>query len=691
MRAVSKSDFPQAKKRMGIQGQLLIAVIVALTLVFSVLGYIVLSSAVKGLNGVTQKTIDSMAGELSGRLRVTFEKAVTATDNLASYLADLTEAGVIDREHVDKLIYDTLDNSNELVSGTFALWEPGVFPQNSGEEGEAADNSRFMAWYSRGSSLQAPIEHDPDSASLPTYLEYYEKAKQSQTLLHSEPFYTEVDGKMSICGLVIAPIIVDGEFIGAVGMESQVGSFQSTVDTLAEKGLRIQMVSTGGIIISDTNKDAILTPANLNDDIRAAIKAGSNYSTISGKEYKVYLPLPISGSIDPLILCVATSNRTAASSSLLRVSVLVASILLVAVAIAAILYSKSIAKQLFNLASYAEKISEGNLAVSDDFRTHFHETDVLVSSMKRVKESIERMSATLDHTSAAVIEGDLTQRAELDQFSGEYGKIMLGLNRIQDSFSHLVKNIKESATSLASASMQISDGAQDLAHGSTEQAASIEEISATVSEIVSQAKQNSESASSARELAEFVHMAAEIGKDKMNDLLKALHEINEASGNISNIIRTIEDIAFQTNILALNASVEAARAGAHGKGFAVVAEEVKNLATKSANAAKETNALINTSINKAKGGVVIGEGLHKALFNVVDNILNAVTAIQGIDEASKLQVSSIDQLNLGIDQISNVVQSNTAAAEESASSSEEMFAQAQLLNDLVANYKVNNG
>ena len=168
-------------------------------------------------------------------------------------------------------------------------------------------------------------------------------------------------------------------------------------------------------------------------------------------------------------------------------------------------------------------------------------------------------------TADDIIAGNLLERAEASEYNGDYGEIMAGLNRIMDAISELVKGIKDSAANVAAASQQLSDGSQALAQGSTEQAASVEEINATVSEVVQLTRVNSENAATARQISEKVHEEAEAGSDKMNRLLQALEEINIASTNISNIIKTIEDIAFQTNILALNASVEAARAGAHGK------------------------------------------------------------------------------------------------------------------------------
>ena len=174
----------------------------------------------------------------------------------------------------------------------------------------------------------------------------------------------------------------------------------------------------------------------------------------------------------------------------------------------------------------------------------------------------------------------------------------------------------------------------------------------------------------------------------MKQLADALEAINKSSSYISNVIKIIEDIAFQTNILALNASVEAARAGAHGKGFSVVAEEVKNLAGKSAAAAKETSALLGDSISKSKHGLAIGEDMEKALSGIVGSLSISVASITEIAEDCNRQVEIFEQVNSGLNQISMVVQSNTATAEESAASSEEMAAQSSMLMEMVSNYRI---
>ena len=348
--------------------------------------------------------------------------------------------------------------------------------------------------------------------------------------------------------------------------------------------------------------------------------------------------------------------------------------------------SRVVKNPIIQLSDYAQKLANGDM----DFTIETNSTNEmgqLAISFQQVQDSIKKILDDVNGFGGNIISGNLADRVDVSLYTGDYKKIMIGLNHIVDLISELIKNIKESADHVASASQEISGGSQHLAQGSTEQAAAIEEISATVVEMVEQTEKNSDSATTAKQLSETVHMEAENGNEKMHKLLSMLEEINAASADIANINKAIEDIAFQTNILALNASVEAARAGVHGKGFAVVAEEVKNLAAKSASAAEETSAIINTSIDKAKGGVGIGADMQRSLSEMVGSINSAVDAISQIATESKNQVMTINQLNKGLEQISQVVNNNTATAEESASSSEEMSHQAAILKEMVSKYR----
>jgi methyl-accepting chemotaxis protein len=244
---------------------------------------------------------------------------------------------------------------------------------------------------------------------------------------------------------------------------------------------------------------------------------------------------------------------------------------------------------------------------------------------------------------------------------------------------------------VAAGSSQIAEGAQHLAKGTLEQNETIQGLSEAIGDLADKTKGNAQKAGRAAELSESIFQNARKGTGQMDNMMSAVQEIRESSHKVNSVIKAIDDIAFQTNILALNAAVEAARAGQHGKGFAVVAEEVRNLASKSAEAAKETGAMIENSIEKAQLGTRITGETAESLTEIVSGINESSVFIREIARASEEQSVGIDQINIGIDQVALVVQQNSATAQESAASSEEMSGQSATLQGLISQFKLKGG
>ena len=338
-------------------------------------------------------------------------------------------------------------------------------------------------------------------------------------------------------------------------------------------------------------------------------------------------------------------------------------------------------------ADILQEMAKGNLQIvmEGDYRgDHAMIKSAMNETIKNLRSYISEISSVLE----AIGEGNLNV-AITAEYKGDFVEIKDSLNSIVTSLSRVLGEINDAAEQVASGSRQVSDGSQALSQGSTEQSSAIRQLTASIAEVDYQTRQNAVNANKASKLAGNARVNAEKGTNQMREMLNSMAEINDSSSNISKIIKVIDDIAFQTNILALNAAVEAARAGQHGKGFAVVAEEVRNLAARSSAAARETTELIECSINKVEIGTKIANETASALLEIVESIEKSANLAGGIADASNDQASGIDQITKGIEQVSQIVQNNSASAEESAATSEELSGQAELLKEMVGQFRIN--
>ncbi|MCL2819639.1 MAG: methyl-accepting chemotaxis protein [Oscillospiraceae bacterium] len=373
---------------------------------------------------------------------------------------------------------------------------------------------------------------------------------------------------------------------------------------------------------------------------------------------------------------------------------LIIGVLVVALAAAvflALYISGLISKPLVILSTFMKKAgTTGDIALSPDDMSNINK---FAQGKDEIGQTIAGSAAFLQHVTniagklETIANGDLTIDVQMLSNSDTMGK---SLSQMVDNLNNILNGIQTSTSQVSTGAKQVADGAQALAQGSTEQAASVQELSSSIAEIASKTKENAETAGKTSKLSETIKQNALKGSTQMDDMIGAVKEINDASQSISKIIKTIDDIAFQTNILALNAAVEAARAGQHGKGFAVVAEEVRNLASKSAEAARDTGDMIQNSMEKAEFGSQIAGETAESLKDIVEGISESSELISEIARSSEEQSLGISQINTGIDQVAQVVQQNSATAEQSAAASEEMSSQSTMLEELISQFKIKN-
>jgi len=343
--------------------------------------------------------------------------------------------------------------------------------------------------------------------------------------------------------------------------------------------------------------------------------------------------------------------------------------------------ARSISVPLGDAAQMLEEIADGHL----QRRLNLQRKDEIGSLAGTMDKFADSLQQEIVEPLGKLAQGDL--RIEVIPRDDE-DVLRNALKKLGDDLSSIVQDIQDASEQIDSGSGQVADSSQALSQGATQQASSLEEISSSLQQLSSQTEHNADSSRTAQQLTEAVKRDAEAGNTQMEQLNGAMGEIVKASDDISKIIKVIDEIAFQTNLLALNAAVEAARAGQHGKGFAVVAEEVRNLAGRSAKAARETSDLIQGAMEKAEVGSSMANMTGESLAKIVTGVVKASDIVAEIAHASTEQAEGIKQITVGVGQIDDVTQQNTASAEETAAASAELRNQAANLNALVQHFQL---
>lgn len=358
--------------------------------------------------------------------------------------------------------------------------------------------------------------------------------------------------------------------------------------------------------------------------------------------------------------------------------------------LAMVIISRKIAAALQNAISEMQQafslLKAGRFDVQVNYSANT-EIGQLCETINETTQALHQNIAGIANTLDLMASGKINITSDRE-YAGDFQRIHQSIRQLSNVLVDNVTQISRTSQEVNSSADQVASASQSLAQGATEQASSIQELSATIADVSEQVQHNAADASDANSTSTTAQEKTQDAAQKMEHMLGAMADITDASQQIKNIIKTIDDIARQTNILALNAAVEAARAGAAGKGFAVVAEEVRNLAGKSAEAAKNTTGLIENSIHAVEKGKNIVDETARTMQEVLTATQKSSEIVSRIADASETQATSISEISLGVDQISSVVQTNSATAEQSAASSQEMADHAASLQQLVKYYSL---
>lgn len=599
---------------------------------------------------------------------------------------ELSKAGTLTEEFLVATSRHSAASDNGLY-GIGIMFEPEAFPGNGKEMPD-------YSFYADSRSGDVTYEDLLGDYAVYSQEDYYYRTVQEQEVTFTDPFL--YDGQWTVT--IGTPVIYQGKVMAVVISDIGLDCFDkvdATSDTYPSMYANIQ-TNTG--VMAYDSRDGV----EFGTLVRDLFQKESNYQiylseTQKGQPffinalsqdgstlYRNYYPMQAGGATWWAMTAVLEADILSATQTTTIVLIVIALISIILISGVTVIVLRRTLKPINGVVEVAQSISRGNLNVELKAESE-DEIGILTNTFAATVTFLKTLISDISHVLNEISRNNLnvdTQAA----YTGDFVTMENAVKDIVMNLNRVLAEIASNSEQVSGGAQQLADASQSLAEGATDQASSVEELFALIGETTEHVNYSIDSIKNASAQVERVGTEVSASNQEMKSMMGAMEEITETSRQIENIINSIESIASQTNLLSLNAAIEAARAGDAGRGFAVVAAEIRQLSNESAEAVNNTRELIGNSIQAVQNGTRVAGRMEELLSALVTRIDEVVRTMDVLAEKTAVQVDSMTQVNQGIEQINRVVQSNMAVSEESAATSEELSAQAQAANDIVARF-----
>ena len=667
--------------RLGVSGKMILNVAVPTAVILLLLAVIVTVSVINTVWGLKNTDIENQMEAVSNQVTQYFDPYFVS----AEFVADRTSV---------KEIFAEMERS----PATYKFEESDLFQsvmrdlQYAGTASGEAVQSVWIAGVNNNQMIQSD-GYITDASFDITQRVWYQLLEQNPGVSILTPAYEDASTGKLIVTAAMPYTDESGTLVGVIGIDL-------SLDNLVEFFSQITIGEQGYITVYDSNQNIIYHPDNsaLMTNLRDVQYSDNMKKLLENQEsskvvnYQRDTTNFYGGTrfIElyhwTVLACMPGSEYMQETTSIFLILVVGFVLCIVITALICLFRTKALVKPLQTIGRVAANVEKGNLD-TEIRRSTNDEIGDLEDTFAAMQTNLKNIIADIATVLKGISNKDLTVKTRAE-YHGDFVSIRDSLQGITVAMNDTMSQVREAAAQVDAGSTQVSNGAQALAQGTTEQASSVEELSATAQEISDKINNTADRADLAKKQTLAAKDSLDRSSSKMQELVKAMNQIQSTSGQIQGIIKTIDDIAFQTNILALNAAVEAARAGTAGKGFAVVADEVRSLAGKSAEASQSTQELIRASIEAVEKGNVLVEDTAKDMEETAANASLVMESIVEIAQDAIQEADAVKNITKGLEQISSVVQTNAATAEESAASSEELSGQASILESLMTQFKL---